>query len=113
MTGGGAGAGVATTSTASTAAAAAAAAGGEKPRDFTRRGPRRRRLARRPNPSPSAAAHPPKTDSKDVNPLQLYVPERAKFVPSRIPAVSAKKQRELAQAIKRARFLGLLPYVIQ
>ena len=33
-------------------------------------------------------------------------------MPSRITAVSAKKQRELAQAIKRARFLGLLPYVI-
>ena len=36
-----------------------------------------------------------------------------KIVPSRITAVSAKKQRELAQAIKRARFLGLLPYVIR
>ena len=39
--------------------------------------------------------------------------ERGKIVPSRITAVSAKKQRELAQAIKRARFLGLLPYVIR
>ena len=36
-----------------------------------------------------------------------------KIVPSRITAVSAKKQRELARAIKRARFLGLLPYVIK
>ena len=43
--------------------------------------------------------------------LQRYVSERGKIVPSRITAVSAKKQRELAQAIKRARFLGLLPYV--
>ena len=41
------------------------------------------------------------------------ISERGKIVPSRITAVSAKKQRELAQAIKRARFLGLLPYVIQ
>ena len=45
--------------------------------------------------------------------LQRYISERGKIVPSRITAVSAKKQRELAQAIKRARFLGLLPYVIK
>jgi small subunit ribosomal protein S18 len=54
-----------------------------------------------------------KIDYKDVKLLQRYVSERGKIVPSRITAVSAKKQRELAQAIKRARFLGLLPYVIQ
>ena len=45
--------------------------------------------------------------------LQRYISERGKIVPSRITAVSALKQRELARAIKRARFLGLLPYVIQ
>jgi small subunit ribosomal protein S18 len=45
--------------------------------------------------------------------LQRYISERGKIVPSRITAVSAKKQRELARAIKRARFLGLLPYLIQ
>ena len=39
--------------------------------------------------------------------------ERGKIVPSRITAVSTKKQRELARAIKRARFLGLLNYVIR
>src|SRR5205085_1247056 len=39
--------------------------------------------------------------------------ERGEIVPSRITAVSAKKQRELARAIKRSRFLGLLPYVIR
>ena len=50
---------------------------------------------------------------KDVKLLQRFVSERGKIVPSRITAVSAKKQRELAQAIKRARFLGLLPYVIR
>ena len=55
----------------------------------------------------------PNIDYKDVRLLQGFVSERGKIVPSRITAVSAKKQRELAQAIKRARFLGLLPYVIR
>ena len=55
----------------------------------------------------------PKIDYKDVKLLQRYVSERGKIVPSRITAVSALKQRELAQAIKRARFLALLPYVVK
>jgi small subunit ribosomal protein S18 len=50
---------------------------------------------------------------KDSKLLMRYVSERGKIVPSRITAVSAKKQRELARAIKRSRFLGLLPYVIR
>ena len=49
---------------------------------------------------------PPKIDYKDVKLLQRYVSERGKIVPSRISAVSARKQRELALAIKRARFLA-------
>ena len=52
-------------------------------------------------------------DYKDLATLKGYVSETGKIVPSRTTAVSAKKQRELAQAIKRARFLGLLPYVIK
>ena len=52
-------------------------------------------------------------DYKDLDTLKQYVSETGKIVPSRITAVSAKKQRELARAIKRARFLGLLPYVIK
>ncbi len=52
-------------------------------------------------------------DYKDLGTLKGYVSETGKIVPSRITAVSAKKQRELAAAIKRARFLGLLPYVIR
>ncbi len=55
----------------------------------------------------------PKIDYKDVKLLSRYISERGKIVPSRITAVSAKKQRDLAQAIKRARFLGLLPFVIK
>ena len=55
----------------------------------------------------------PAIDYKDVRLLQGFVSERGKIVPSRITAVSTKKQRELAQAIKRARHIGLLPYVVK
>ena len=53
----------------------------------------------------------PKIDYKDTKLLARYTSERGKIVPSRISAVSAKKQRELATAIKRSRFLALMPYV--
>jgi small subunit ribosomal protein S18 len=52
-------------------------------------------------------------DYKDTRLLQRYISERGKIVPSRITAVSAKNQRELARAIKRARFLALLPYAVK
>ena len=55
----------------------------------------------------------PENDYKDVRLLQRYVSERGKIVPSRITAVSALKQRELAKAIKRARFIGIMPYAVQ
>ncbi len=67
----------------------------------------RRPFFRRRKTCPFTGANAPKIDYKDVRLLQRYVSERGKIVPSRITAVSAKKQRELAQAIKRARFLGL------
>ena len=73
----------------------------------------RRPFFRRRKTCPFSGANAPKIDYKDTRLLQRYVSERGKIVPSRITAVSAKKQRELAQAIKRARFLGLLPYVIR
>ena len=50
-------------------------------------------------------------DYKDVKTLQKFVSERGKIIPSRISAVSAPKQRKLAQAVKRARILALLPFV--
>ena len=72
----------------------------------------RRPFFRRRKTCPFSGENAPKIDYKDTRLLQRYVSERGKIVPSRITAVSAKKQRELARAIKRARLLGLLPFVI-
>jgi small subunit ribosomal protein S18 len=72
----------------------------------------RRPFFRRRKTCPFSGPNAPKIDYKDVRLLQRYISERGKIIPARISAVSAKKQRELARAIKRARFLGLLPYVI-
>ena len=76
-------------------------------------GGQRRPFFRRRKVCPFSGEGAPKIDYKDVKLLQRYVSERGKIVPSRITAVSAKKQRELAKAIKRARFLALLPYVVK
>ena len=73
----------------------------------------RRPFFRRRKSCPFSGANAPKIDYKDVKLLQRFISERGKIVPSRITAVSTKKQRELARAIKRARYLALLPYVIQ
>jgi small subunit ribosomal protein S18 len=75
--------------------------------------PARRPFFRRRKTCPFSGANAPKIDYKDYKLLQRYISERGKIVPSRITAVSAKKQRELAIAIKRARILGLLPFVIK
>ena len=68
----------------------------------------RRPFFRRRKTCPFTGPNAPKIDYKDSKLLMRYVSERGKIVPSRITAVSAKKQRELARAIKRSRFLGLL-----
>lgn len=73
--------------------------------------PARRPFFRRRKTCPFSGSKAPKIDYKDVRLLQRFVSERGKIVPSRITAVSAKRQRELATAIKRARYLALLPYV--
>ncbi len=52
-------------------------------------------------------------DYKDLDILQQYVTETGKIVPSRITGTKAKYQRQLATAVKRARFLALLPYTDQ
>jgi small subunit ribosomal protein S18 len=72
----------------------------------------RRPFYRRRKSCPFSGPNAPAIDYKDVKLLSRYISERGKIVPSRITAVSAKKQRALAVAIKRARFLALLPYVI-
>jgi small subunit ribosomal protein S18 len=52
-------------------------------------------------------------DYKDLATLKNYITETGKVVPSRVTGTSAKYQRQLATAIKRARFLALLPYCDQ
>ena len=49
-------------------------------------------------------------DYKDIATLKNYVMENGKIVPSRITGTNAKYQRQLSSAIKRARYLALLPY---
>ena len=73
----------------------------------------RRPFFRRRKSCPFSGANAPKIDYKDIKLLQRFVSERGKIVPRRITAVSAQQQRLLAQAIKRSRFLGLLPYVLK
>ncbi|MEO0063058.1 MAG: ribosomal protein [Pseudomonadota bacterium] len=68
---------------------------------------------RRRKSCPFSAKDAPQIDYKDIRLLQGFMSERGKIVPSRITAVSGKKQRELARAIKRARHLGLLPYIVK
>jgi small subunit ribosomal protein S18 len=78
-----------------------------------RGGGQRRPFFRRKKTCPFSGANAPKIDYKDVKLLQRFISERGKIVPSRITAVSTGKQRELARAIKRARFMALLPYVVK
>lgn len=68
-------------------------------------GPRRRKTC------PFSGDGAPKIDWKDTRLLGRFISERGKIMPARITAVSTTKQRELAQAIKRARYMALLPYI--
>ncbi len=78
-----------------------------------RSGGQARPFFRRRKSCPFSGRDAPAIDYKDVRLLQRFTSERGKIVPSRITAVSAKKQRELARAIKRARYLALLPYLVK
>ena len=87
--------------------------GGDREGGHGGAGGQRRPFFRRKKTCPFSGAGAPKIDYKDTKLLQRFISERGKIVPSRITAVSAKKQRLLAIAIKRARFMALLPYVIE
>lgn len=75
--------------------------------------PLRKTFFRRRKTCPFSGQGASKIDYLDVKLLQKYVSERGRIIPRRITGVNAKPQRELAVAVKRARFLALLPYVIK
>ena len=68
-------------------------------------------FSRRRKTCPFTGENAPQIDWKDISMLSRFISERGKIMPSRITYVSQKKQRELARAIKRARYMALLPYV--
>lgn len=73
-----------------------------------RRGGRRRRKV-----DYIAANHIDYVDYKDVDLLKRFISERGKILPRRVTVTSAKNQRKVANAIKRARIMGLLPFVAE
>lgn len=73
-----------------------------------RRGGRRRRKV-----CYFTANHIEEIDYKDVELLKKFISERGKILPRRVTGTSAKNQRKLTVAIKRARIMGLLPFVAE
>ena len=71
--------------------------GDKMPRRYQRRRPRQ--------------VVPDYVDWKDIDFLRQFIPERGKIMPRRISGISAKDQRRIATAIKRARSMAMLPYV--
>ncbi|AKK19897.1 30S ribosomal protein S18 [Candidatus Liberibacter africanus] len=71
----------------------------------------RRHMSNRRKSCPFSGKDAPRIDYKDVRLLNRFLSQRGKIIPSRISSVSHKKQRELAKAIKIARYLGLIAYV--
>ena len=59
----------------------------------------------------SSKKRPSSFDYKNIYPIRKYLSEKGKVMPRRISYISMKRQKELALAVKRARYLALLPYV--
>jgi small subunit ribosomal protein S18 len=59
---------------------------------------------------PLSEENAPQIDYKNLEVLKQYISEKGRIMPSRVSSISAKKQRELKQAIMRARNLALLPF---
>lgn len=70
-------------------------------------------FSKRKKSCPLSGKNAPAIDYKDIKLLKRFMSERGKMMPRRITSVSAKKQRELAKAIKRARIVALLPFIEQ
>lgn len=70
---------------------------------------RKRRTSQR--RCPFMAAGWKKIDYKDIETIRRFITEKGKILPRRITGVSAKFQRLLAQAVKQARYIGILPFV--
>ena len=70
----------------------------------------RKPFNRRRKACPFSGPNAPTIDYKDTKLLLRFTSERGKIVPSRITGTKAKYQRQLAKAVKRARYLSLLPY---
>ena len=60
---------------------------------------------------PLSGKDAPIIDYKNLAILNRYTTEKGKILPSRVTQVCTKKQKELSKAVKRARYLALLPYV--
>lgn len=70
-----------------------------------------RRFGRRRKVDYIAANHIEYIDYKDTDLLKRFISERGKILPRRVTGTSAKNQRKLTVAIKRARIMGLLPFI--
>jgi small subunit ribosomal protein S18 len=78
--------------------------------------PRRKKKdlrSKRKKPCPWTTAGVKQIDYKDVENLKQFITERGKILPRRITGVSAHFQRQLQQAVKRARHVALLPFVAE
>lgn len=75
--------------------------------------PRSRNVKKIRTPKNSPIAEDKVIDYKDITLLSKFVSERGKIVPRNKTGVSARQQRELTQAIKRARHLAMLPFLVR